>query len=129
MARPNANPLISELRARIQHLDGMAFRPKHVLPAGLDEMDETLPGGRLAYGAIHEFAGGGAGAANGAAAALFSAGIAARTRGVVVWCLARADLFAPALAQTGLHPDRVIYVEAIREDYVLEACEEALRFG
>jgi len=129
MARPNANPVISELRARIQHLDGMAARPKNVLPFGVSEIDETLPGGGLAYGAIHEFAGGGAGAVNGAAAALFAAGIAARTRGSVVWCLARADLFAPALAQTGLHPDRVIYVEAIREDYVLEACEEALRFG
>ncbi|MBY3342879.1 ImuA family protein [Rhizobium laguerreae] len=129
MAQNGANPIISDLRDRIQHLEGAIARPKSVLPFGVREIDERLPGGGLAYGAIHEFAGGGAGAVDGAAAALFVAGIAARTKGKVVWCLARPDLFAPALARVGLHPDRVIYVEAIREEYVLEACEEALRFG
>ncbi|NKJ72841.1 damage-inducible mutagenesis protein [Rhizobium leguminosarum bv. viciae] len=129
MTQTAANAIISDLRDRIQHLDGAVARPKTVLPFDVSEIDDRLPGGGLAYGAIHEFAGGGAGAVDGAAAALFAAGIAARTKGKVVWCLARPDLFAPALAQVGLHPDRVIYVEAIREEYVLEACEEALRFG
>lgn len=104
-------------------------RTKTVLPFGVSEIDERLPGGGLAYGALHEFVGGGASAIDGAAAALFVAGVAARTKGKVVWCLARPDLFAPALAQVGLHPDRVIYVEAIKEEFVLESFEEALRFG
>jgi hypothetical protein len=56
--------------------------------------------------------GGGNGALDGAAAALFAAGIAARTRRRVLWCVTRPDLFAPALAQAGLSPSRVIYVEA-----------------
>lgn len=129
MAQSGANPIISDLRDRIQHLEGTTARAKTILPFGITEIDEHLPGGGLAYGALHEFAGGGAGAVDGAAAALFVAGIAARTKGKVVWCLVRPDLFAPALAQVGLHPDRVIYVEAIKEEYVLEACEEALRFG
>ncbi|MGR9231907.1 ImuA family protein [Rhizobium leguminosarum] len=129
MPQNGANPIISDLRDRIQHLEGAIARPKSILPFGAADIDGHLPGGGLAYGALHEFAGGGAGAVDGAAAALFVAGIAARTKGKVVWCLARPDLFAPALAQVGLHPDRVIYVEAIREEYVLEACEEALRFG
>ncbi|WP_327205795.1 ImuA family protein [Rhizobium beringeri] len=129
MAQTGANPIISDLRDRIRHLDGATARPKSVLPFGVAEIDTHLPGGGLAYGALHEFAGGGAGAVDGAATALFVAGIAARTKGKVVWCLARPDLFAPALAQVGLHPDRVIYVEAIKEEFVLEACEEALRFG
>ncbi len=47
----------------------------------------------------------------------------------MVWCFTRADLFAPALAQVGLHPDRVIYVEAGREEDVLAGFEEALRYG
>lgn len=132
MKAPNgenaANPIISDLRDRIQHLEGAAARSKSVLPFGVAEIDERLPGGGLAHGAVHEFAGGGAGAVDRAAAVLFVAGIAARTKGMVVWCLARPDLFAPALAQVGLHPDRVIYVEAIKEEYVLEAFEEALRF-
>jgi protein ImuA len=42
------------------------------------------------------------GAADGAAAALFAAGIAVRTRGRVLWCVTRQDLFAPALAAAGL---------------------------
>lgn len=129
MAKASANPIISDLRERIQHLEGVVARPKTVLPFGVSEIDERLPGGGLAYGAFHEFAGGGAGAIDGAAAALFVAGVAARTKGKVVWCLARPDLFAPALAQVGLHPDRVIYVEAMKEEYVLEGFEEALRFG
>ncbi|TBE02310.1 ImuA family protein [Rhizobium ruizarguesonis] len=129
MAQTGANPIISDLRDRIQHLEGAVARPKTVLPFGVADIDAHIPGGGLAYGALHEFAGGGAGAIDGAAAALFVAGIAARTKGKVVWCLARPDLFAPALAQVGLHPDRVIYVEAIKEEFVLEACEEALRFG
>src|ERR1700682_12057 len=69
----------------------------------------------------------GNGAIDGAAAALFAAGIAARTRGKVLWCLARPDLFAPALAQAGLMPDRVIYVEAGDEKSVLICSEEGLR--
>ncbi|MBB2713970.1 ImuA family protein [Rhizobium sophoriradicis] len=129
MAQNAANAIISDLRDRIQHLEGTVARAKTVLPFGVREIDGRLPGGGLAYGAIHEFAGGGAGAINGAATALFVAGIAARTKGKVVWCLARPDLFAPALAQVGLHPDRVIYVEAIKEEFVLESFEEALRFG
>lgn len=121
--------IIDDLRDRIAHLESSSARPKTTLPFGVPEIDERLPGGGLAYGAIHEFAGGGSGVVDGAAAAAFAAGIAARTKGKVVWCLARPDLFAPALAQVGLHPDRVVYVEAAKEEFVLESCEEALRFG
>ncbi|MGV1951043.1 ImuA family protein [Agrobacterium vitis] len=124
-----ANVIIADLRDRIAHLEGPTARLKETLPFGVAEIDERLPGGGLAYGAIHEFAGGGSGISDGSAAASFAAGIAARTKGKVVWCLARADLFAPALAQLGLHPDRVIFVEASKEEFVLESCEEALRFG
>lgn len=60
---------------------------------------------------------------------LFTAGIAARLRGQVLWCLTRQDLFAPALAQAGLLPDRVIYVEAGDEKSVLVYFEEGLRHG
>jgi hypothetical protein len=39
-------------------------------------------------------------------------GIAARTKGKVLWCVTRQDLFAPAFAQVGLAAERVIYVDA-----------------
>jgi protein ImuA len=83
----------------------------------------------LARGALHEVAGGGNGAVDGAAAALFSAGIAARTIGKVLWCITRPDLFAPALAQAGLSSDRVVYLEAGDDKTVLACMEEGLRHG
>ena len=89
----------------------------------------NVPSGGLALAALHEVAGGGDGAVDGAAAALFAAGIAARTRGKVLWCLTRPNLFAPALAQAGLKADRVIYVEGGDEKTVLACCEEGLRHG
>src|ERR1700730_10378968 len=92
-------------------------------------IDRHLPGGGLALGALHEVAGSGHGAIDAAAAALFTAGIAARTGGKVLWCIPRPDLFAPALAQAGLIPDRVIYVEAGDEKSVLICLEEGLRHG
>src|SRR3984893_5041514 len=122
-------PIVEELRARIQRLEGAAARRRLVLPFGVKEIDRHLPGGGLALGALHEVAGGGNGAIDGAAAALFAAGIAARTRGRALWCVIRQDLFAPALAQAGLVPDRVIYVEAGDEKAVLACFEEGLRHG
>ena len=129
MPNPAINPTIADLRDRIQRLEGKAVRKGKVLSFGLADIDSRLPGGGLAFGALHEVAGGGADAVHGAAAALFVAGIAARTRGDILWCLTRPDLFAPALAQAGLHHDRVIYVEADREEDVLTNFEEGLRFG
>jgi len=122
-------PIVEELRERIQRLAGATARRRVVLPFGIKEIDRHLPGGGLALGALHEVAGGGHGANDGAAAALFAAGIAARARGKVLWCITRPDLFAPALAQAGLMPDRVIYVEAGDETSLLVCFEEGLQHG
>ena len=88
-----------------------------------------LPGGGPALGALHEVPGGGNGAIDGAAAALFAAGIAARPKRPVLWCVIRQDLFAPAISRAGLAPDRVVYAEAEDEKAVLACCEEGLRHG
>src|SRR5262245_42284961 len=98
MRRHVSSAVIAELRARIGRLEGGRGRNRAVLPFGIREIDRVLPGGGLALGALHEVAGGGNGAVDGAAAALFAAGIAARTRGRVLWRVAHQDLFAPALA-------------------------------
>jgi protein ImuA len=120
-------PIVAALRARIQRLEGVAARRRLVLPFGIKAIDRHLPGGGLTLGALHEVAGGGHGAIDGAAAALFTAGIAARARGKVLWCITRPDLFAPAFAQAGLLPDRVIYVEVGDEKSILACFEEGLR--
>lgn len=121
--------VLDDLRERIAHLERTSARKSVTLPFGIADVDERLPGGGLAYAAIHEFAGGGTDTVNGAAAALFAAGTAARTKGKILWCLNRTDLFFPALAQAGLHPDRVVFCETGREEDVLAACEEGLAFG
>lgn len=118
---------ISDLRDRIAHLEGGNTRARAVLPFGVAAIDNHLPGGGVALGALHEVAGGGNGAIDGAAASLFAAGIAARAQGKVLWCVTRQDLFAPAIAEVGLHPDRVIYVEAGDDKSLLACFEEGLR--
>jgi protein ImuA len=121
--------VISDLRERIASLETSTVKKAGCLAFGVPEMDAALPGGGLAHGALHEFAGGGSGTVDGAAAALFAAGIAARTKGPIIWCLTRPDLFFPALAQVGLHPDRVIFVESDKEEDVLANMEEGLAHG
>jgi protein ImuA len=86
-----------------------------------------LPEKGLALRAVHEFMEAGATSEHSACAALFAAGIPARLKGPVLWCLKGRDLFAPALASVGLHPDRVIYAETRRESEILPAVEEGLR--
>ncbi len=119
---------LTRLRQHIARLEG-SRTAAGVLPFGVVEIDDRLPGNGLALGALHEIAGTGAGAIDGAAAALFAAGIAARTLGPVLWCATDSDVFAPGLAQAGLAPGRVIHVAAGDDTTVLATCEEALRHG
>ena len=120
---------LAALRQKIAALEGDHGPPQAVLPFDIPDLDRRLPGGGLATGALHEVAGGGSGALDGAAAARFAAGIAARLSGQVLWCVTEPDLFAPGLEQAGLPPDRVIYVEAGDDISVLACMEEGLRHG
>ena len=117
------------LREQIRRIEAGDRVFRGFLPFGVSEIDDRLPGGGLALGALHEVAGGASGAIHGAAAALFTAGVLARTHGQILWCVSRRDLFAPALAQAGLHPDRVIYAEAGSDTAILACFEEGLRHG
>ena len=121
--------MIADLRERIRPLETGGTKKRTVLPFGIPEIDRKLPEGGLALSSLHEIAGGGHDTINAAAAALFSAGIAARTKGKVLWCITRQDLFAPAVAQVGLSADRVIYAEAGDQKALLACFEEGLRHG
>jgi len=117
--------VLADLRARIARIEGAGARYK-AIPFGLDALDSRLPGGGIATGALHEIAGS-PDLADDASATIFLAGILARVAGPVFWCLRWRDLFAPALDLAGLHPDRVIHVEAGSDANVLLAMEECLR--
>ena len=117
--------VLENLRARIAQIERGAAR--HVaIPFGIDALDSRFPGGGIATGALHEIAGS-PDLADDASATIFLAGILARIDGPVFWCLRWRDLFAPALHLAGLHPDRVIHVEAGSDSNVLLAMEECLR--
>ena len=120
---------LAALRQKISALEGNASPSRTVLPFGVPDLDRRLPRGGLALGCLHEVAGGGDGAVDGAAAACFAAGIAARLPGQVLWCVTQADLFAPGLEQAGLGPDRLIHVEAGDDLSVLACMEEGLHHG
>lgn len=121
--------LVADLQDRINKIGGHPARKQAYLPFGVEDIDRRLAGGGLAVGAIHEVAGGGSDVVTGAVSALFVSGIVARTKGPVIWCLNRPDLFAPALAQVGLDLDRVIFCEGQDDAAILDSAEEALRYG
>jgi protein ImuA len=120
------DPAFLQLRERISRLD-QARRRFGFLPFGVEAIDQHLPGGGLALGALHEFSEAGPAHEYAAMATLFVAGVLARLKGPVLWCVHSRDLFAPGVAATGLHPDRVIYAETFRDADVLPVMEEGLR--
>jgi len=118
---------LAALKASITQIGRSAKARRAVLPFGLPSVDDHLPGGGLALGALHEVANGGPDIEHGAAAMLLAAGILARLPGQVLWVLERPDLFAPGLDAVGLPADRVIYAEAGKATTVLLTIAEGLR--
>lgn len=124
---------LAVLRAEVRALERIgraAERP--AVPFGIAEVDERMTAGGLAP-ALHEAAADTAEPSDEAAAILFLAAAAGRLvraqGGQVLWALARHDLFAPALAQAGLPPDRVIYADCRDDAELLAVMEEGLRYG
>ncbi|MEJ5976657.1 damage-inducible mutagenesis protein [Novosphingobium sp. PS1R-30] len=120
-----SSTVLHGLRAQIAQIEG-GRGERSFLPFEVDEIDGHLPGGGLAAAALHEIAGSPE-LADDAAATVFLAAVLARLEGPIFWCLRWRDLFIPALHQAGLHPDRVIFVEAGSDTNVLLAMEECLR--
>ena len=121
---------IEALRAQVRALESTNQRMGgKSLPFGLETIDRRLAGGGLSLAALHEISGEEPALSDDAAATLFAAGIAARRQGTVLWAMLRRDLFAPALAQAGLSPHRLIYAECGSEEEVLAVMEDGLRHG
>jgi protein ImuA len=124
------DPLLT-LRERVRRIEQPTAAMHGVLPFGVAAIDRALPGGGLVRGALHEILGAGGDEEDGALAAAFTAGIVARLMpaagGIVLWCLARPDLYGPGLAVHGLDPARLVMVRAARDAEILWAMEEGLR--
>jgi protein ImuA len=126
-----ARTLLPELRERLRRIERSAAVAHEVLPFGITAIDQALPGGGLARGALHEILGMGGDEEDGALAAAFAAHILGRISeigdGLVLWCLPRPDLYGPGLAAHGLDPGRVVLVRTSRDAEILWAMEEGLR--
>ncbi|HWU61501.1 MAG TPA: damage-inducible protein [Ensifer sp.] len=120
---------LDSLRNQIASIERIDTRLRTVLPFHVPAIDDKLPGGGLALGALHEIAGGARGAIDCAAPAAFAAGIAARTGGKVLWCHVQTDLFEPALARSGLREDQVVFCRVQDEHALLDCFLEALSHG
>src|SRR3984957_19466541 len=127
MAVANPQMLIGDLRRWLARMESHGRASAAVLPFDIAEVDAHVPGGGLQLGHLHEVIEGRAASEDAALATLFAAGFVARLAGPVLWCLRGRDLFAPALARIGLHPDRVIYCETWKDRDVLPAMEEGLK--
>ncbi|MGH6616029.1 ImuA family protein [Sphingomonas sp.] len=127
--RPCADPLAA-LRAQLAQAQSQRGP---VLAFGIEALDSRLAGFGLDSAGLHEIAGATASLNDDAAATLFAAGIAARFASqpgfTTLWALSRFDLYAPALEQVGLGPDRIFYAEGRKDADVLALAEDALRFG
>ena len=129
---------LKRLKAHIQRLEGfggtLAEANRQVLPFGIDEIDDRLPGGGLARGALHEVFAADAGIAT-AFCALLAGRLAKDAENAsILWCerpwtLDAGALYGPALLQFGIDPARLILVRVRRDNDVLWAMEEGLRCG
>ena len=123
--------LLTGLREQVRRIERPAATVHGVVSSGVAAIDRVLPGGGLARGAVHEILGMAGDEEDGALAAAFTAGILARLAaeadGVVLWCLARPDLYGPGLAACGLDPARLVLVRTRRDADILWAMEEGLR--
>src|SRR3954447_10380704 len=131
----NPNPAfhqrLTALRAEVRAIEsaGRGAGGAECLAFGIESIDSRLAGGGLALGALHEATGDRPGLPDEAAATLFLASLAARREGIVLWALARRDLFAPRLPPAGLSRERLLYAECSRDEEVLAVMEEGLRHG
>jgi protein ImuA len=123
--------LLLELRERVRRIERPAAAVHGVLLLGVAAIDRALPGGGIARGALHEILGSSGDEEDGALAAAFAARILGQLIGIgdglVLWCLARPDLYGPGLAAHGLDPGRVVLVQVPRDAEILWAMEEGLR--
>jgi protein ImuA len=129
MLETSRSERLAALRRRLEALEKAGRSGTRSLPFDVAAIDAALPGGGLALGALHEFAGAGPDEEDGAVAAAFLAGILARLQPPrpVLWCLGAGDLYGPGLTAGGLGPERLILARTRSDGEALWAMEEGLR--
>ncbi|MBM3534182.1 MAG: hypothetical protein FJX60_14235 [Alphaproteobacteria bacterium] len=127
---PGAAPRLFDLRRQIGRLErGAGAGIPAVVPLGVDAIDGHLPFRGLPLKRLHAVVAAGEREAGAATGFLLSLAIRVMQAepGPVLWCGRHPELYAPALADYGLDPGRLILVRARSEVDRLWAFEEGLR--
>ena len=121
--------IITELQKNILQWQGfkvpLAGRTRF---AGLEEVESAFPNAVFPTGAIHEFLT--EEPEHAAACGGFLAGllkVLMENGGICVWISTSRSLFPPALKNFGVNPDRIIFIDLLRQKDLLWAMEEALK--
>ncbi|MEZ2334762.1 ImuA family protein [Mucilaginibacter sp. RCC_168] len=121
--------IIARLRSDIAAWEG--FRPPQTGESsnfGLGPIESAFPNGIFPTGVLHEFIS--TRPEFTAAIGGFIAGIMQtllEKGGVCIWVSYTRRIYPPALKRFGVNPDRIIFVDVVREKDVLWATEEALK--
>ncbi len=122
--------VFAELSAKIRKLEHAAqtIGPRRPVgfSLGIEPIDQTLASSGFPFAGLHEVLGQ-TGEADFAAANAFTAVIAARLSGGVLWCVGRSQLYAPAISAIGLGVNKINFFYAMNDDMALSAMEEGLR--
>jgi protein ImuA len=121
--------IITRLKMDILPLEGLrSILPGETLDLGLGFMEDAFPHRSFPLGAVHEFVSEGPESAA-STAGFISALLASlmKNGAVAVWIGSSKTIFPPALKMFGIHPERVVFIDLLKERDVLWAMEEALK--
>ncbi|MBE9605972.1 damage-inducible protein [Acetobacteraceae bacterium H6797] len=120
---PATASILGDLRAQLARIERGASDESLTTLSLCEAIDQHLPGGGLAHGAVHEIQAVDAGAGLAMAALILS-----RTSGAVIWIAPEPDPVFPAgLHAFGLDATRLLIVQYRKPEDGLWAMEEALR--
>lgn len=120
--------IIAQLRTDIHRLEGFKPAKNPCTNMALGPIQEAFPKNTFPLGAVHEFLS--AQTEDLAAANCFIAGLLSHivaNHGTILWISADGSLFPPALKSYGIRSDRVIFVDARKEQDVMPLLHEALK--
>jgi protein ImuA len=110
----------------LQGYDAVSEEQRH--HTGLGIIEQAFPEKSFPVGAVHEFIS--AEPTHAAATNSFLSGLLGsfmQTQGTCLWISTRRTLFPPALKTFGIAPERIIFIDLLREKEALWAIEEALK--
>lgn len=116
---------LAALKEKIRAIEWQDHRSSAVFSFGVPSIDQSLPQGGLALGALHEWTGPYKSATLAVCAGLL--GRLAKSKGPILWCAPKIDLNPQGLSAFGLLAHEVLYATSEDPAELLWAMEEGLK--